>query len=189
MYEISQTNLRSRLFSNNGKPVTGVYLHMVPLSSLPLLDKEASPHAHMSDACLMMNRGLRINPEFTSQISEPCRVGKQIPWSLAHPTSGGFCLALCQLLLSALQGIWGGRICCHSSTWQGYPCQKQQHPLPRLQVVIQKKELAMWMRCHESVSEEAREDCEMGMKGRRRLMGGKTQILRKDRHKWRMGGV
>lgn len=116
MYEISQTNLRSRLFSNNGKPVTGVYLHMVPLSSLPLLDKEASPHAHMSDACLMMNRGLRINPEFTSQISEPCRVGKQIPWSLAHPTSGGFCLALCQLLLSALQGIWGGRICCHSST-------------------------------------------------------------------------
>jgi hypothetical protein len=65
----------------------------------------------------------------------------------------------------------------------GISMPKATTPPPRLQVVIQKKELAMWMRCHESVSEEAREDCEMGMKGRRRLMGGKTQILRKDHHK------
>lgn len=35
----------------------GAYLHMVPLSSVPLLDKEASPHAQMSNTCLVINGG------------------------------------------------------------------------------------------------------------------------------------
>lgn len=57
MYEISQMNLLSWFFSDNGKAVTGVYLHVLPLHSVPLLDKQASPHAQMSNTCLMMNGG------------------------------------------------------------------------------------------------------------------------------------
>lgn len=41
----------------------------------------------------------------------------------------------------------------------------------------------MWVRCHKSFT-EACEDWERGMKGRRWLMGGKTQTLGKDSNKW-----
>lgn len=47
----------------------------------------------------------------------------------------------------------------------------------------------MWMRWYESFTEEDCEDCEKRMEGGRWLMGGKTQIIRKDSHKWRTGGV
>lgn len=125
MYETSQLNLLSRLLSNNGKSVT-VYLHRVPFSPMPSLDKEASLHSQTS-----WWMEVRINPEFTSQISGSSHIGNWISRSLALPTSpSGFCLALGQLLLSALQSIWGGRICCHSSPRQGYPCQSSTKTPP-----------------------------------------------------------
>lgn len=77
MSEISRLNLLSRLLSNNGKAVMWVYLHMVPFSSMPSLDKEASPHSQMSNSCHMMNGGweliLRSPPRYQNHTMQVTR--------------------------------------------------------------------------------------------------------------------
>lgn len=53
---------------------------------------------------------LRVNPQFTSQISGFCHIGNLISWNLALPTSGGFCFPLWPALLISAAGRLGRQI-------------------------------------------------------------------------------
>lgn len=67
---------------------------------------------------------LRVNPQFTSQISGFCHIGNLISWNLALSTSGGFCFPLWPVLLISAAGHLGRQILLSLITKTGlYPSQ------------------------------------------------------------------